>query len=84
MEQIITVLNDSIALSLILVPVIVGIVEVAKKTGLPSQYASMTAIILGVILVTILAGLSVVNAIVGIVLGLSASGLWSVGKSVIK
>lgn len=67
------------------VPVIIAVVELIKQYGLPSKYAPLLALLLGLAVsffsaqtVSIEAGLE------GLVLGLSASGLYSGGKVMLK
>lgn len=62
------------------VPLIIGLVEVAKGTGLSGRWAAPLALALGVglSLVAVDEGLSVAGAVVrGLALGLSASGLYA-------
>ena len=72
---------DISLIDLALVPVVVGLVQVAKKAGLASKYAPVAAVALGI------AGVWVIQQdvewISGIVIGLSASGLWSGSKAVV-
>lgn len=65
-----------------LVPVVVGLVQVFKGTGLNSKYAPILAIILGMSLATFLAENIVGVVLGGIVVGLMASGLYSGTKTV--
>lgn len=77
-----TILKAQAGLSLdpsaaIVVPIVVGLVEVAKGIGLPPRFAPIAAIALGVGL-SFLSGLSwQTSAVQGILIGLAASGLWS-------
>lgn len=66
-----------------LVPIIMGLVEILKKFGLSPQYAALASIAIGVVIVGLGTGWSSAGVLNGIVLGLSASGLWSGGKAVI-
>ncbi len=67
-----------------IIPLIVGIVALIKKVGLPSTYAPIIAIILGIAIMSIESGFSINVAIQGMVIGLSASGLWSGTKTMIN
>ncbi|MGH4118858.1 hypothetical protein [Clostridium sp.] len=65
-----------------LIPIITILVDVIKKAGLPKNFAPLASLILGVI-----AGLvfenngDIKNAIItGLIMGMSASGLYSGGK----
>ena len=67
--------------TVILVPVIVGLVEIVKRLGMPSRFCPVLAVVLGIGLS--FAGLhpSPLETILeGVVAGLSASGLYDVGK----
>jgi hypothetical protein len=74
------------------VPVIVGLVEVAKRAGLPSAWAPVVAVGLGLLwsVTETLVGPgprpeAVWHAVVrGLALGLSAAGLYDVGKQALK
>ncbi len=69
----------------ILVPVIVGLVAVAKEIGLPSRFASLVSLVFAVGITFLFTGqVSGVSVLIGIVTGLAASGLYSGTKSVVK
>jgi hypothetical protein len=64
----------------LVVPVIVGLVEVAKGTGLSARWAAPLAVVLGLALSLISAddGLTMAGSVMrGLALGLSASGLYA-------
>lgn len=69
-----------------LIPLIVGVVELLKWLGLGKKPAAVAALLLGQ-----LAAFAFVSpddwrkaVIAGLVLGLSATGLWSAGKNTIE
>ena len=62
---------------IVAVPIIIGIIEVLKRAGLPDKYAPITALVLGVAWSFAIGGTSVTSVFDGIVAGLSASGLYS-------
>ena len=64
---------------LILVPVVLGVVYTFKKIGLKSKFAPLLSLVLGVIGVWVLSdfALTGVIALEGVIVGLTASGLWS-------
>jgi hypothetical protein len=66
---------------LFLVPVIVGLTQVAKVSGLKSKWAPLLSIVLGMLGAFVLAGFSGGTALGGIVAGLTACGLWSGTKT---
>ena len=70
----------------IIVPTIIGLVGVAKFTGLPSRFAPILSLILGVAIhVALLVGDGVPLAVFyGLISGLTAAGLYSGVKSTIK
>lgn len=65
-------------------PLVVGIVEVLKRAGLPQRWAGLAGLLLGVtggIVYGGVAGLEPVLAIPqGLLIGLAASGAWSTTK----
>lgn len=67
------------------VPIIIGLVQMAKEAGLPARYAAAVAVCLGVIInagVTIATGGDVIGGLLlGIAVGLAASGLYSVART---
>ena len=67
---------------LTLVPVVLGVVQVFKVLGLSTRFLPLLSVILGT-LATILLGRSITGLVViqGIVIGLSACGLWSGTKN---
>lgn len=64
-----------------LVPVVVGLVQALKKSGLGSRYVPVTAIFLGILSTWIVNDFEMVNTLQGIIVGLSAIGLWSGSKN---
>lgn len=73
---------ESGAFGVALVPLIVGLVEVAKQVGLPSRLAPALSVLLGICAGFALETSGAAEALVtGLMLGLSASGLYSAGKS---
>ena len=65
----------------LLVPIVVGVVQVAKKSGLASKWAALLSLVLGVGGTFLVVGhLAVLE---GLVVGLAASGLWSGVKATV-
>jgi hypothetical protein len=64
-----------------LVPIVIGLVAVLKNSGLPTQYAPITSIVLSVAGVIALSGVSVMSGLIGVIVGLSACGLYSGAKT---
>jgi hypothetical protein len=63
---------------LLLVPIVVGLVQAIKATGfLPSQFAALVSVVIGVLAVGLLSAFTGPNLIEGIFVGLSAAGLYS-------
>lgn len=75
---------DKTIFGVALVPIIIGISEVAKRVGFPKKYVPVLNLALGVAAGFIYAAPSNPKeaALVGIALGLSASGLYSGVKNV--
>lgn len=62
----------------LLVPLVVGLVQAIKATGLlPAQYAAIVSIVIGVLAVGALSAFTGANVVEGIVVGLTAAGLYS-------
>jgi hypothetical protein len=73
------------------VPLIVALVELAKRLGCPDRYAPLVALVLG--LLTAWGAVAAIpfppqhafiTVLVGLGLGLGAAGLYSGGRSVLK
>lgn len=77
---------DITVLDIALVPVIIGLVEVFKTLGLTDRYAALASLLLGVVAGVVFAdtGILAQDVLVGIALGLSASGLYSGSKSLVE
>jgi uncharacterized membrane protein (DUF441 family) len=80
-------LNDLLLASAILVPIVTALVGVVKMVGLPSRFAPLSAIIIGVAVEFLAVGV-VVNSpsvattvLLGLGVGLSSAGLYSGGKT---
>jgi hypothetical protein len=68
-----------------LIPVILGLCELVKQVGLPSRWVPLVSLVLGVVFgAFFLQGSISVRVLQGVVLGLSASGLYSGPKNLIK
>lgn len=68
----------------ILIPVIVGIVSVAKKAGLTTRYAPILALVLGAVGGFFYIAADTTGVLVGITMGLAASGAYSGVKTTVK
>lgn len=69
---------------MILVPVVVGVIEACKMAGLPSRWAPILSILLGIGGAGFLGGDLQDIVIQGMVVGLSASGLYSATRATLK
>ena len=68
----------------IVVPIIVALVEVAKRSGLNSKWAPALSVALGLVALGLWGGESVLpNLLEGLVAGLAASGVYSGVKATI-
>lgn len=69
-----------------LIPIITILVDVIKKAGLPSNFAPLMSLILGVVFGLIFenSGDVKIAIITGLIMGMSASGLYSGGKEASK
>jgi hypothetical protein len=67
-----------------IVPVILGLVQVVKQVGLPSRFAPLASIAIGIGLVALTGVAWQAFVVQGIIAGLAASGLWSGSKATIQ
>lgn len=69
----------------VLTALVVGLTEVAKQFGLPSRYAPLWAVGLGVLATLGLAFFDLATQVIltGVAIGLSAAGLYDFGKKTI-
>ena len=63
----------------VITAVVIGLVQLAKKTGLPARWCPLLAVVLGVLGLSALTFFQPVTEVIltGIVIGLSAVGLYS-------
>lgn len=69
---------------IVLVPIIVGVVQVAKVSGMNSRYAPLLSLALGVGFGVGMGQVNFAGIMQGVAIGLSASGLYSGGKAMIS
>lgn len=65
-------------------PIILGVVSMVKGLGVPSKWAPLISIALGIGAAALLGGTPFVIVMSGIVVGLTASGLYSGAKATIN
>lgn len=65
------------------VPVVLALVSAVKSAGMPSKFAPILSIVLGIIAGFLTVGLSVSGGVEGLMVGLGASGLYSGTKALI-
>jgi hypothetical protein len=68
----------------VLIPVIVGVVSVAKKAGLSTRYAPILALVLGSIGGYFYIQPGTIGVLVGVTMGLAASGAYSSVKTTLE
>jgi hypothetical protein len=61
--------------------IILGLTSLLKGLGLPTKYAPTASLIIGLCLVYLTEGVSATNTVLGLIAGLSASGLYSGTKA---
>lgn len=73
-------------LVLAVVPVVIALVQVVKKFGINSKYAPVAAIAFGIGLTYLVLPDAILKDVLlqGLILGLSASGLYSGGKKLVE
>lgn len=69
---------------LALVPIVVGLVEIVKGVGLPARFAGLASLLLGIGGAFLIGGAISEVVLGGLVVGLTASGLYSAGRSTLK
>lgn len=77
---------DTLLFGVPLVAIVVGLTEVVKRAGLNNRYTPVVALFFGVALslvVNLSTGIALENIITGLVLGLTASGIWSSTKTTV-
>jgi L-cystine uptake protein TcyP (sodium:dicarboxylate symporter family) len=67
---------------LVIIPIIIGIVEVVKRAGLPVKFSPLVSVTLGVIFGILYVQPLLDGIVIGLMVGLSATGLYSGGKNV--
>lgn len=69
-----------------IIPLILGVVELFKKLGLPAKFAALLSVLLGVLIgIIYIAPENPAKAIlVGLSMGLAASGLYSGTKNTVQ
>lgn len=68
--------------AIVLTSATLGLTQAFKIAGLPSRYSPIVAIVVGTIMNLALAGLSAESAVTGMVIGLSAVGLYESGTRI--
>ena len=71
-------------MELLTIPAIVALVEALKLAGLPSRFAPLVSIVIGIIAGLFVVDMAVSGGIMGAVIGLSASGLYDTSKPLLK
>lgn len=68
--------------AIVLTAAVLGIVQACKIAGLPAKYSPIVAILVGAVMYVAVAGISPANIVTGMVIGLSAVGLYESGSRV--
>lgn len=68
--------------AIVMTTAVLGIVQAFKIAGLPAKYSPIVAILVGAVIYVAMAGISPANIVTGIVIGLSAVGLYESGSRV--
>ncbi len=70
--------------NLVIIPIIIGVVEVLKKAGLPVKYSPLASLIIGFFFGIFFIEATKEGIIVGLMAGLSATGLYSGSKNLFQ
>ena len=68
--------------AIVMTAAVLGIVQAFKIAGLPAKYSPIVAILVGAIMYVAVAGISPEHVVIGVVIGLSAVGLYESGSRV--
>ena len=68
--------------AIVLTAATLGIVQACKIAGLPAKYSPIIAILVGAIMYVAVAGISPEHIVTGVVIGLSAVGLYESGTRI--
>ena len=71
------------ALAVAAIPVDMGLVAAIKQVGLPSKFAPIASIVVGIGLIALGGATWQADIAQGVIVGLAASGLWSGGKALL-
>lgn len=69
-------------MEIVLTAAVLGIVQACKIAGLPAKYSPIVAILVGAVMYVAVAGISPEHVVTGVVIGLSAVGLYESGSRV--
>lgn len=69
---------------LALIPVVIGVTEVVKRMGLAKKFVPLASLLLGVLGSWLLGGEWTEIILAGVIVGLSASGLYSGTKTTVS
>ena len=72
--------------AIILCSIIIGLLQIAKKLGLPEKYCPIVAVVLGIVLAILYVGATDIKKaiLVGIWIGLASVGLYSGFKNTVQ
>lgn len=82
-----TIMDLVSSYAVIVIPIITGLIAVVKKAlpeTIQQKFLPLISIILGIAASFLVAGVSRDSSVMGIIMGLSASGLWSTATSPFK
>lgn len=65
----------------VIIPIIIGIVEVVKRAGLPIKFSPLVSLALGLFFGFVFLDTFPESLIIGLIIGLSATGLYSGSKN---
>ncbi len=81
-----TFFQTSVTLIAFLAPVVIGLVQIGKLTGIADRYCPILSLVLGIIFGLFLGSFETTsfNALLGVLVGLTASGVYSGVKTVVQ
>ncbi|WP_428908888.1 hypothetical protein [Niallia sp. Krafla_26] len=69
---------------LVIIPIIIGLVEVLKRAGLSNTFSPLVSVFLGLVFGILYIDPFLDGIVVGLVIGLSATGLYSGSKNMFR
>lgn len=70
------IIGDLNALSVVYIPIVMAMTEMFKSTGVPNRFLPVINVLNGLFVIVLINGINTLSILTGILLGLSAGGLY--------